>query len=146
KKNDAFNLKYTELKGKVYLWEGLKIRAKNEFLNQLKLASDIKNEDTRNLYELKAYALLGIDTESDSAHYYLRKALSYRTRIKDKSEFILPYINLSNYYLENQNNLDSAIYYNNLAMELAEKINSRHLFIILLQKGKIAGLQNQPKA
>lgn len=146
KKNDAFNLKYTELKGKVYLWEGLKIRAKNEFLNQLKLASDIKNEDTRNLYELKAYALLGIDSESDSAHYYLRKALSYRTRIKDKSEFILPYINLSNYYLENQNNLDSAIYYNNLAMELAEKINSRHLFIILLQKGKIAGLQNQPKA
>lgn len=146
KKNNAFHLKYTELKGKSYLWQGLKVQAKNEFFNQLKLASNIKNEDTRNLYELKAYALLGIDPEYDSAYYYLRKALSYRSKIKDQSEFILSYSNLSNYYLENQNNIDSAIYYNNMAMELAKKINSRHLFIVLLQKGKITGLQNQPEA
>lgn len=146
KKNNAFHLKYTELKGKVYLWQGLKVQARTEFFKQLKLASNIKNEDTRNLYELKAYALLGIDPEYDSAHYYLQKALSYRFKIKDQSEFILTYSNLSNYFLENQNNIDSAIYYNNMAMELAKKINSRHLFIVLLQKGKIAGLQNQPEA
>lgn len=136
-------IKFTELKGKLLLWNGFKDQAKQAFLDFLALASEFKEEETRNSYELKAYSLLGINDKDDSAQYFLKKAIEYRSKIKDESEFILPYINLARYHANVNNELDSAAYYNELASKIASKINSRHQFLIVLQQAQIASKKGQ---
>jgi hypothetical protein len=140
-KNENFLIKFTELKGKILLWNGLKEQAKQTFLEFLEMASKLKEVDTRNSYELKAYSLLGINEKDEKAKYYLNKAIEYRSKIKDQSEFILPYINLARYYANIQQELDSATYYNNLAAQLASDFNSRHNFLIVLQQAQIASIK-----
>jgi tetratricopeptide (TPR) repeat protein len=141
-KDQILLIKFTELKGKLQLWRGFKEDSKNTFLELLQLSSQLKEDETRNINELKALSLLGINPQYDSAKYYLKKAITYRSKIKDETEFILPYINLARYHANINQDLDSATYYNEMANGIAQKINSRHLFLIVLQQAQIASLNN----
>lgn len=139
--NESLNLKFTELRGKLYLWTGFQEKSRLEFQQLLKLSSFIEDEHSRNLHLLKAYTLLGINLKDDSSKYYLKKALAFRNKIPNESEYLLTYVNLSRFYIRKQQNIDSASLYNSIAHQIAIKENSRYKFLTTLQLAEIENLK-----
>lgn len=80
---------------------------------------------------------LTLNLKDDQTPNLLHKAKTYNTKVTDKDKFVLLYINYSNYHSQVTHDLDSAIFYNNLAYDISSKGKSEWYFMALLQNARL---------
>jgi len=138
------NIDLADLKGRNFLAQGFKKRAKEEFRKELGLAYLYKDSEKKYQAAIHAYTNLSASCETDSAYFYMKKILSFRDKVKDKKVFYITYISISDYYYkERKVNIDSALYYNSKGIQLAEENNSTYMYIAILQKAELLFLQKK---
>lgn len=143
--NFRFNFLLTDLKGRNYLAQGFKRQAKDEFRKEINLSKRYKNPEEVYKGIIYAYTQLSASCDADSSYIYLKKILALRSKIRNQDDFYFAYCNLSDYFIEKNEYIDSAAFYNDKALRLGTSIKSKFLYMGILQKADILFRQREFK-
>ena len=144
KDNFEFHINILDLKGRNYLAQGFKNQAREEFRKEANLSYLYVDPEKKYSGIIRSYTNLSVSCETDSAYFYMKKVLSLKDKVKDKEAVFINYINIAEHFYKQKNiNIDSALYYNNTGILLAEKYNSSYLYMGILQKSELLFLQKK---
>lgn len=150
KETPLVNAEICRVKGRIYNALGLKCSSLKEFKEALEHIEKIENNETRHYAKSMAYENLSVAYNllalPDSVFFYLQKDKELLENLDESVFFrnrINLYVLLGEYYLE-QTKYDSASWFLNQSLVIAEKYNFPYVSTTYLNLGNLYAKQNKP--